>query len=195
MRTLLDAALRLHRIASSHPVQFWVTEFAWDTKPPRRGALKISLQARATAEALHQMWLSGISVVTWYLLQDRPGNTSDKSGLYFAGRPIAAARAKPTLTAFRFPFVAYRAGDVVRIWGRDAMSTKAVVAIERRHGIRGAWGVVARVVSNVHGIFVANLRLPSTTKDWLRAVAPHSSPSLAFSLKQPLYPHVGPWGS
>src|SRR5581483_3557838 len=86
MRTLLDAGLRLHRVVSTHPVQFWVTEFGWDTNPPRRGALKIALQARATAEALHQMWLSGITEVTWYLLQDKPGNTSDKSGLYFAGR-------------------------------------------------------------------------------------------------------------
>jgi hypothetical protein len=195
MRALLNAALHLHRIVSPHPVQFWVDEFGWDTNPPRRGALKIALQARATSEAFHQMWLSGVSLVTWYLLQDKPGNVPDKSGLYFSGKPIAAARAKPTLTAFRFPFVAYLNGGYVSVWGRDSTSSKATVVIERRHGIHGAWGIVARIGSNRHGIFAANLRLAATKSDWLRAVAPHTSPSLAFSLTQPNYPHVGPWGS
>jgi hypothetical protein len=195
MRAVLDSALRLHRVVSSHPVQFWATEFAWDTNPPRRSALKISLQSRATAEALHQMWKSGISLATWYLLQDVPGNTVDKSGLYFAGKPITAARAKPTLTAFRFPFVAYLHPGRVSVWGRDATSTKTTVTIERRTGSRGAWHVIARIVSNSHGIFTANLTLAATAKDWLRAVAPGSGKSLAFSLTQPVYPHIGPWGT
>lgn len=195
MRALLDAGLRLHRVVSPRSVQFWVTEFAWDTNPPRRSAMKIGMQARATAEALHQMWLSGVSLVTWYLLQDVPGENVDKSGLYFAGKPIATARAKPTLTAFRFPFVAYLHGSSVSIWGRDATSTKTTVTIERRHRMRGSWHVVARVVSNGRGIFAANVRLAATAKDWLRAVAPGSGKSLAFSLTQPVYPHIGPWGT
>jgi len=195
MTSLLRAGVRLHRIVSSHSVQFWVTEFAWDTNPPRHNALKIGLQARATAESLHQMWLSGISLVTWYLLQDVPGNSPYKSGLYFAGRPIATARAKPTLTAFRFPFVAYLGSGTVSVWGRDATSAKEVVTIEERHGLGGAWRPVAKVTTNRYGIFEAKLRLAATARDWLRATAAGSGESLAFSLTKPTYPHVGPWGT
>jgi hypothetical protein len=32
-------------------------------------------------------------------------------------------------------------------------------------------------------------------KDWLRAVAPGSDRSLAFSLNRPKAPHIGPWGN
>jgi hypothetical protein len=195
MWSLVEAGLRLHRVVAAHPAQFWVTEFAWDTKPPRHNALRMSLQARATAEALHQMWLSHVSVVTWYLLQDMAGKTPYKSGLYFAGRPIGSARPKPTLTAFRFPFVAYLHAGSVSIWGRDATSAKTVVTIEQRHGLRGRWRTVAKVATNRYGIFEASLRLPATATDWLRATAAGSGNSLPFSLTQPVYPHIGPWGS
>lgn len=195
MDAVLRAGVRLHRIVSAHRVQFWVTEFAWDTRPPNRHALRIQLQARATAEALHQMWISGVSLATWYLLQDRPLSTVYQSGLYFGGKPIDAARAKPTLTAFRFPFVAYLRSGGVSIWGRDATSSPERVAIELRRGAKGAWRTVARVQTNRYGIFVAKLPLRVSSADWLRAVAPDSGTSLAFSLKQPFYPHIGPWGN
>ena len=52
--------------------RFWVTEFGWDTNPPRKHAASLSLAARWTAESLHQMWLSGVSLVTWFLLEDFP---------------------------------------------------------------------------------------------------------------------------
>ncbi len=194
MRSLLRAGVRQHHVLSSHSVQFWVTEFSWDTNPPRRNTLKLRLQARATAESLYQMWRSGVTVATWFLLQDMPGRTPYKSGLYFAGKPIARARAKPGRTAFRFPFVAYLHHRSVTIWGRDATSTKTVVTIERRHGLRGRWRRVARVRTNRYGIFRTKLKLRATRRDWLRATAAGSGNSLAFSLTQPKYPHVGPWG-
>ncbi len=196
MGAVLRAAVKLHHVVSARRVQFWVTEFAWDTNPPRRGALKTRLQARATAESLYQMWRSGISLATWFLLQDEAGPDNPfKSGLYYAGAPIATARAKPTLTAFRFPFVAYRNRRTVSIWGRDATSTKETVTIERRHGASGRWRQVARIEANRYGIFAAKLGLRASAKDSLRATAPDSGDSLAFSLSRPKYPHVGPWGN
>src|SRR5262249_26240554 len=57
MRAVLQAGVRLHRIVSARPVQFWVTEFGWDTNPPRKHSASLSLAARWTAESLHQMWL------------------------------------------------------------------------------------------------------------------------------------------
>jgi len=196
MTKLLRTAVRLHRITSTHKVEFWVTEFAWDTKPPNPHALKMALQARATAEALHQMWRSGVSLVTWFLLQDHPlAQDPYQCGLFFGGRPIDKAHAKPTRTAFRFPFVAYLRHGVVSVWGRDATSNKKVVTIQIRHGIHARWKTVARIDSNRYGIFLANIRLSATKQDWLRARAVGSGKSLAFSLTQPHYPHIGPWGN
>jgi cellulase (glycosyl hydrolase family 5) len=194
MRALLNAGVRLHRIVSAQPVQFWVTEFGWDTSPPRRGAAPLGLAARWTAESLHQMWLSGVSLVTWFLLEDYPSPSQYQSGLYFHAASLDAARPKPSLTAFRFPFVAYLKGKTVSVWGRDATSDKETVTIQFRHGKSGGWRSVATIGSNVNGIFLAKLKLKATSKDWLRAVAPGSGNSLAFSLTQPKDPNIGPWG-
>lgn len=196
MRALLDVAARLHRVVSRHPVQFWVTEFSWDTNPPRRHAAPVSLEARWTAESLYQMWRSGVSLVTWFLLQDRPSPSPYQSGLYFHTSSIADARAKPMRTSFRFPFVAYLEKGRVSVWGRDATSARTVVTIQRRSGLQGAWRSVARIRANRYGIFVAKLGLRAATRDWLRAVAPGSGNSLAFSLMRPSAKlRFGPWGN
>ena len=195
MRALLRAAVKLHRVVSSHPVQFWVTEFSWDTNPPRRHAAPLALQARWTAESLYQMWRSGVSLVTWFLLQDRPNPSPYQSGLYFHSKQLAKARAKPTLTAFRFPFVAYLGKRSVSVWGRSETSRKTLVAIQLAHRQRGPWRTVAKIASNRSGIFKASLKLKATRKDWLRATAPGASKSLPFSLTVPKTLHVGPWGN
>jgi hypothetical protein len=200
MRALLQAAVKLHRVVSSHPVQFWVTEFSWDTNPPRPHAVPLSLQARWTSESLYQMWKSGVSLVTWFLLEDRPNPSPYQSGLYFHAKLLAEAKPKPTLTAFRFPFVAYLGKKAVTVWGRDATSQKAAVTIQLAHKQRGPWRTVATARTNRYGIFKASLKIKATGKDWLRATAPVSgkslpSSSLPFSLTVPKVLHVGPWGN
>jgi len=195
MRTLLKTGKRLHHIVSARPPQFWVTEFGWDTNPPRRHAASLNLASRWTAESLHQMWLSGVSLVTWFLLEDYPGRSPYQSGLYFHSSSLDNAREKPVYTAFRFPFVAYLGKKAVTVWGRDATSTKQLVAVQRSHHRGGPWSTVATVRTNSSGIFKATLKLKAMKKDWLRAVAPDSGKSLAFSLTVPHAPHIGPWGN
>ncbi|MFL5958812.1 MAG: cellulase family glycosylhydrolase [Gaiellaceae bacterium] len=196
MRALLRTAVRLHHVVSTRGVQFWVTEFSWDTRPPRRHAAPIGLASRWTAEALYQMWRSGVSLVTWFGLEDKGGKGPYQSGLYFHAKSLERARAKPVRTAFRFPFVAYLGHGSVNVWGRDATSDKRLVMIQRRNGIHGHWRTVARIRSNGSGIFRGKLRLAATKKDWLRAVAAGSGNSLAFSLTRPS-PNLryGPWGN
>jgi Cellulase (glycosyl hydrolase family 5) len=195
MRSLLTAGVRRHHLISKRPVQFWVTEFGWDTNPPRPNAASLKLAARWTSESLYQMWRSGISLVTWYLLEDHPSPSPFQSGLFFLGDSLESAKAKPTLTAFRFPFVAYRHTRSVSIWGRDATSDERTVTIQLRHGRTGRWRTIAGVGSNDHGIFRASLPRKASTRDWLRALAPGSGKSLAFALKVPRAPpHIGPWG-
>jgi hypothetical protein len=195
MRSVLQAGRRLHHVVSSHPVKFWVTEFSWDTKPPRRHAAPMALAARWTAESLYQMFRSGVSLVTWFGLQDKGGTSPYQSGLYRHSRSLASARAKPVRTAFRFPFVAYLGRGKVTIWGRDATSNKRLVTIQLRHGSRGHYRTVAKISANRYGIFKASLKLKATSQDWLRASAAGSGTSLGFSLKVPYAPHIGPWGN
>jgi hypothetical protein len=195
MRALLQAAVRLHHVVSAHPMQFWVTEFGWDSKPPRPKAAGMALAARWTAESLYQMWRSGVSLVTWFDLEDMPGPSPYQSGLYFHAKAIENARPKPVLTAFRFPFVAYLGRSTVKVWGRDATSTKTRVTIQLRHGKSGSWRTIAHVVANGNGIFKATVKAKATKKDWLRATASGSGKSLAFSLTAPKAPHIGPWGA
>ena len=195
MRALLQAAARLHHIVSAHAVRFWVTEFSWDTNPPRRHAAPMGLAARWTAESLYQMWRSGVSLVTWFGLEDRGGTSPYQSGLFFHSKSLDRAHPKPVRTAFRFPFVAYLGRGSVSVWGRDATSDKQLVTVQRRRGTHGAWQTVARIRSNRSGIFRANVRLVATKQDWLRASAPGSGTSLAFSLTVPYAPHIGPWGN
>ena len=196
MQAVLKAGRKFHHILSAHPVQFWVTEFSWDTNPPRKHAAPMALQARWTAEALYQMWRSGVSLVTWFGFQDQAGRSPYQSGLFFHAKSLKQARAKPTRTAFRFPFVAYLGKGTVSVWGRDATSKKALVIVQRRHGAQGGWRTVARIRANGKGIFKAKLRLEAKSTDWLRATAPGSGKSLAFSLTQPSPKlRYGPWGN
>jgi hypothetical protein len=141
------------------------------------------------------MWRSGVSLVTWFDFQDRASPSPYQSGLYFHSKTLADAKAKPMLTAFRFPFVAYLGKRTVNVWGRDATSTKALVTVQLAHRKVGPWRTVAKIRANRSGIFKASLRLTATSKDWLRATAPGSGRSLAFSLTVPKAPHVGPWGN
>jgi hypothetical protein len=182
MRALLQAGVRLHHVVSSDPVKFWVTEFGWNTNPPHKHSPSLTLAARWTAESLHQMWLAGVSLVTWFLLEDLPPPSTFQSGLFFLSPSVDDARAKPVLTAFRFPFVAYRHGSTVSVWGRDATSDKEFVTVQRRRGKGGAWRTVALVRSNRYGIFRATLKLRTAKTDCLRAAASGSGKSLAFAL-------------
>jgi hypothetical protein len=194
MRSLLQAGVRLRHIVTSRSMQFWVTEFGWDTNPPRKGAASLALASRWTAESLYQAWRNGVSLFTWFDLEDHSGTGPYKSGLYYHASSLSKARPKPVLTAFRFPFVAYLHGKTVSVWGRDTTSDKQRVAIQLRHGKSGSWRTVAYVISNGSGIFRATLNLKASKQNWLRAVAPGSGTSLAFSLSVPHAPHIGPWG-
>src|SRR3954452_13315114 len=100
------------------------------------------------------MWTSGVSLVTWLTLRDEPwGNSAQfvQGGLYFRGRTLQQDRAKPAAKAFRFPFVAYKRGKGLRLWGRTPSSTAAKVAVEQRGG--NGWRRVWTASADRYGIF------------------------------------------
>jgi hypothetical protein len=192
MKAVLDAGVAGRRIVSSQRVQFWVTEFSWDTKPPDPAGVPAALEGRWVAEALYRMWSAGVSLVVWFTLRDHPVRaTPYQSGLYFNGKTVASDRPKPALTAFRFPFVALRRGKNIFVWGRTPTSKAATVIVEQ-HGSSG-WRRVASPAANRVGIFSSELRTSGGGR--LRARLPGVGTSLPFSLVAPPDRVYQPFGS
>ena len=183
MRSALDEAVRSGEIVSAHPPAFWVTEFSWDSKPPDPGGVPAALEGRWVAQALYDMWRSGVSLVTWFTLRDQPLSTSPyQSGLYYRGSSLARDREKPAFTAFRFPFVAFPAGEGIAVWGRTPAGRSGPVRVEQR-GASG-WALVTRLRANRFGVFSATVK--TGKQGPLRAVFPaDGSGSLPFSLVEP----------
>jgi hypothetical protein len=187
MKQLLVAAYRAHHVISPRMPPFWVTEFSWDTKPPDPRAVPVKLQSRWTAEALYVMWRQGITLVTWLDLRDHPYPQDPvQSGLYYLGATLKQDRPKPTLTAFRFPFVAYTQKRGILVWGRTPWGKPGRVAIYQ--STSGRWRQIASLPTDRYGIFDQRIRGART--GYLRAQLVSGGKaggarSLSFSLKRP----------
>lgn len=187
MNALLQKAYTLGAIDgpnSSPAPQFWATEVGWSSKPPNKHGVPMSLEVRWVNESFYQMWKSGVTVGTWFLLQDEPTTTPFQSGLYFNSPSLSGAAAKPLLAQFRFPFVAYlKSGGKVLVWGRDPNSNQQTVTIQMKPGSK-PWKTVATITSNNYGIFTATMALKAKAAYKLRASVPGMT-SGTFSLTKP----------
>ena len=141
---------------SSRHTPLWVTEFAWDSKPPDPGGLPMRIHARWAAEAIYRAWKAGVSHFFWFELRDGarnglPFNESIQSGLYLRGATVESDRPKRTLEAFRFPFVAFKRGKGFSVWGRtpDSQGGSVRISIHTKRG----WHKVDRVTAKPSGIF------------------------------------------
>jgi hypothetical protein len=188
MARLVRAAIRHGRVISTRPVEFWVTEFGWDTNPPDPKGVPVRLQARWISEAFYMMYRAGVSVASWFQLRDGFGDGARfADGLYriCPERPefVGCGDAKISFESFRFPFVAFRKPKRrVAIWGKTPASVPGTVVIEQTR--RGAFRRVATLKTDRFGIFERRLRLRRAGA--LRARLPDGSiQSLPFSLKRP----------
>jgi hypothetical protein len=195
MRRLLRAAIRAKHIVSKRRVQWWATEFSWDTDPPDPNAVPMKLHERWVSEALYRMWLNGISQVTWFQIRDSvssiPGEFVFQSGLYFTCPTGPECWiAKPSRQAFRFPFVAFTSKHGVRVWGRTPWGRRGRVAVEHRGG---RWQKVATLRADRYGIFTTTLRTPK--RGFMRArLLQTGELSVPFSLKRVPDRTVRPFG-
>ena len=187
MRALLTAAKRAGTIISARAPEFWVTEFSWDTSPPDPKGVPSALHARWVAEALYRMWQAGVSAVIWFRLQDDLLRESPYQSGFFTAR----GQAKYSLKAFRFPFVAFRAGTRVSVWGRTPFGKRGFVLVERQAGKH--WIPVARLRADRYGIFSQPLSAPATTALRARLVS-SSETSIPFSLSVPQGRATTPFG-
>jgi hypothetical protein len=195
---LVQAAQRLGTLVSARPVQTWVTEFAWGSRPPTPAGVPVVLERRWVAEALYRAWRAGISVFSWYSLRDQPiASSHEQEGLYFeCPQGLYCDRPKPAAAAFRFPFVAYAShGRRVLIWGRTPAGAPGVVRIQWFQGRR--WRGLARLRTDGDGVFTATRLLPwpaNMSSALLRAVRVGGEASPAFSLRRPPDILVTPFG-
>jgi hypothetical protein len=185
MHQLLLAATRAgHVNTGRRQPGFWVTEFGWDSNPPDPAGVPEALHVRWVAEALYRMWRADVSLATWYPLRDQPlGVSVVQTGLYFYdGGGYRLGEPKPAMTAFRFPFVAYRSRNRVLVWGRAPDHARRTVVVEQGDGT-GGWTQVAVLRCDGSGVFTARLHA-AVAGDLLRARA-GGEESIPFSLTRP----------
>jgi hypothetical protein len=160
LRRLLVAAAKAGHIRPNRTPELWITEFAWDTRPPdtHPETAPMALQSRWVAEALYQAWKNDVRVFTWLLLWDQLyPRDSLQSGLFFRnGEDFRFAQPKPTFYAFRFPFVAYRHGGRISLWGKTPHESSDRVAVQQRSSSRWRWMGTFR--ANKSGIFQGSVR-------------------------------------
>lgn len=165
---LIPAALRGGTLTPRARKPLWITEISWDSAPDPNG-LSLSEQAQYLEGALYVLWRQGADVVTWWNMRDEPPTpsfaASFQSGIFFRGASPAQDEPKPSYTAFRFPFTAYRTNGVARLWGKTPGDRS--VTIQAQQG--GSWVTAARLKAGSNRIFTGRLRVGPNTP--LRAVA------------------------
>jgi hypothetical protein len=195
---LLRAAEKAGRIASHGRVRLWVTEFSWDSNPPDPYGVPSRLLTRWVAEALHQLWLDRVELVTWFQVRDAPDISEGgvfQSGLYLRCKyGLQCDKPKPMLAAWRFPFTAYRSRGRVNVWGRTPSGRPGSVRVEQRRS--GRWIRLAGLRTDRNGIFAARgLRLHGRGDVRARLPRRGSARSAPFSLHRPPDHPVNPFGN
>jgi len=193
MKAVLDAAFRAGHVRTSKGrPQFWVGEFGWDSNPPDPAGVPMGLLTRWVAEGLYRMWAAGVTQVTWLQLVDEPlARSFNQGGLYARGVSFAAARPKPILRAFEFPFVAVPAGGEATVWGRAPAGDARSVVVEQRTAA-GAWRRLGVVQAGARGTFEATLPLRGTGD--LRARVAGEGASVPYALAEPQDRFYNPFG-
>lgn len=178
VRQVLDAAWSAGKITAATEPALWATEFSWNANPPDPGGVPTTLLERWIPEAMYQMWSHGVTVLTWFQLVDTA--PPYQTGFYADAAALANDQPKPTLQAFAFPFVAYRSGSGVLVWGRTPDGRQATVTVEQADG-NGGWTELGQLTSDQDGIFQG--RLATSSMRPVRARVNGTETSLAFSLR------------
>jgi hypothetical protein len=175
LTTPLKIALKAGNIVpktASKPV--WATEMSWDSNPPDPGGIPAGQQAQYAAGAIYVLWRQGVRALYWWNLRDDPkgqGYTYGlQSGVYYRGDTVAQDTPKPAVTAFRFPFVAYRAYSnfaghgTALLWGMAPAAGR--VDVQKQVG--SSWHTIKSATAKSDHIF--QLRVSASRGTRLRAV-------------------------
>ncbi|MFT3865049.1 MAG: hypothetical protein QM729_12310 [Solirubrobacterales bacterium] len=144
---VLEKAEKTKRALPAGKKSLWVTEFWYDTDPPDPTGLSLALQARWYAQDLYLFWKQGAQVAIALQLRDSPEGKSYAS-TYQSGAYFLDGSPKPSVTAFRFPFVAHRTGPFkVAVWGIAPHAGTVKVQALRK----GGWKTLGTVKAKGRG--------------------------------------------
>ncbi len=132
------------------------------------------------------MWRHGVTLATWWRIVDDPLHATP----YQSGFFDVHWRPKPSLTAFRFPVVAFRRPGGAYVWGRMPAGRRGSVTIQLKAG--RTWRRVAMVRTNRYGIFKRRFRTAS--RNGLARARFGGEKSLPFSLRPVPNRAVNPFG-
>ena len=152
---VLHAAEKLGTTMPAGTKGNWVTETSWDTNPPDPNGVPIQEQARWMEQAFYNLWEQGVSTVLWWQIEDSPP-IPNYSSTYQAGTYYLNGQAKPSATAFRFPFITWRKNyKTVVTWSRSPAT--GVLSIQDL--ILGKWKTIARVRVSANQVFEVPVHL------------------------------------
>jgi hypothetical protein len=118
-----------------------------------------------------------------------------QSGFYFRGPDgLASDKPKPSLRAFRFPFVAFRQeGGAITFWGRTPAGVDKRVVVEQARGSR--WTRLGTPKVDRFGIFQGRVQRAPGRGPLRARLVDRSDVSVPFSLDVPADFRFCPWGS
>ncbi len=153
----LTAAVRAGKVLPRGKKQGFVTEVGWDQQPvAKKESVSQATAALWQEEAYYILSHSGVTDVLWWQLADTApfDGWPDASGEY-----LASGKAKPSATAYRFPFLANRVTPGrVQLWGRAPQGGE--LTVQERY--RGNWLPVARFHVAPLEVFQGDLNLTGT---------------------------------
>jgi hypothetical protein len=173
---VLRGAEKLGTISGGkHPV--WVTEFWWDSKPPNSAGAPLQTQARWIEQSMYLFWKAGASAAISFQIADSTLRSNERAGLQ-AAPYFRDGQSKPSLTAFKFPFVTERINmQKLKAWGKAPEAGQ--LRIQRQQGNR--WRNVKKLQVTKGGVFLTTLKLSG--KQRLRATV-GSSQSIVWKQAQ-----------
>jgi hypothetical protein len=140
-------------LPGSHPV--WVTEFWWDSNPPNPVGAPLDVQAAWIEQSLYLFWKAGASAAINFSIGDSTVFPDTRNG-FQSGPYFIDGQPKPSLTAFRFPFVTERIDtQTLRAWGKAPKS--GTLNVEQRQKSR--WVTIKQLQVSKGAVFLTELRL------------------------------------
>jgi hypothetical protein len=176
---VLDKLTKARRLKVDGGSRFplYLTEFAYQTNPPDR-YLGVSLTTQAawlSRSAQKAMADPRVRSLSWYVWKDGPLGRNGSG--WQSGVLRSDGSAKPSLTAFRLPFVA----TTKSVWGMVRPGASHEVTVQGRAS-GGAWRTLATVQTSATGGFSRRLTVPRSVRE-VRALADDGHAGLAVRVR------------
>lgn len=127
---IVNAAAASGTVRKKAAREVWMTEMSWESAPDPNG-LSLSDHAFYMQGAFYTLWKAGVKHVLWWNSRDMARGSdweaTHQSGIFARGADPSQDVAKPSFTAFRFPFAAFRTKGVAQLWAQPPGGASSVI--------------------------------------------------------------------